>query len=392
MSIGSKILLTVMGTSVVLAAVVGTVVFYSLAQIGQAVEIVRLAEDLGTRLLKLENYQTAYAQEPSLTERRRINREWSSLEELIHSIQRLKLHSEEQRSFEVLWHEYRQTRQSLRAFLEADASQRKTMLGSLRRLEEQMRRRARGLATTGRSQVAAATQMAKGLIAVAFVAMTLIALWLGIRLALGISEPVRELVRLTNAIAEGDLQQHLDLSRRDELGHLARSFNRMTQKLREAQARLRATMVSKRLLGELIHDLGQRIEYSEAVMFATGQQFANRLAGSLQEFLTAFADQGLGRLELESVNPEEGEALFRGYNLFESTKPADYPQDHFTRGFLAQVLSQLVEEPMNCEEIACAAQGADYCQFMVFSAQGGIVSALARLDEIRVEETPAVTT
>ncbi|HIE52212.1 MAG TPA: HAMP domain-containing protein, partial [Armatimonadetes bacterium] len=368
------------------------VVFYSLAQIGQAVEIVRLAEDLGTRLLKLENYQTAYAQEPSLTERRRINREWSSLEELIHSIQRLKLHSEEQRSFEVLWHEYRQTRQSLRAFLEADASQRKTMLGSLRRLEEQMRRRARGLATTGRSQVAAATQMAKGLIAVAFVAMTLIALWLGIRLALGISEPVRELVRLTNAIAEGDLQQHLDLSRRDELGHLARSFNRMTQKLREAQARLRATMVSKRLLGELIHDLGQRIEYSEAVMFATGQQFANRLAGSLQEFLTAFADQGLGRLELESVNPEEGEALFRGYNLFESTKPADYPQDHFTRGFLAQVLSQLVEEPMNCEEIACAAQGADYCQFMVFSAQGGIVSALARLDEIRVEETPAVTT
>lgn len=51
-------------------------------------------------------------------------------------------------------------------------------------------------------------------------------------------KPVHRLVEATNIVATGDLTTRLDVKRKDELGHLADSFDSMTQKLAEAQQQL----------------------------------------------------------------------------------------------------------------------------------------------------------
>jgi two-component system NtrC family sensor kinase len=61
-------------------------------------------------------------------------------------------------------------------------------------------------------------------------------IWLLFEILVG--KPVRRLVEATNVVAGGDLTSKLDVTRDDELGHLANSFNDMTQKLVEVQQQL----------------------------------------------------------------------------------------------------------------------------------------------------------
>ena len=57
-------------------------------------------------------------------------------------------------------------------------------------------------------------------------------------LTLGITRPLRAMVEATDKIAQGDLDHRIGLDSRDEIGHLARSFDRMTEDLRKANANL----------------------------------------------------------------------------------------------------------------------------------------------------------
>src|SRR6266550_4540972 len=51
-------------------------------------------------------------------------------------------------------------------------------------------------------------------------------------LARGMTSPLRELARATAAMAKGDYSQRVRASSRDEVGELARAFNRMAVELR----------------------------------------------------------------------------------------------------------------------------------------------------------------
>lgn len=53
-----------------------------------------------------------------------------------------------------------------------------------------------------------------------------------------VHHPVQELVLGTKRIAEGDLEYEIVIRSRDEIGHLARAFNRMTKGLKETQFQL----------------------------------------------------------------------------------------------------------------------------------------------------------
>ncbi|HXF86051.1 MAG TPA: HAMP domain-containing protein, partial [Anaerolineales bacterium] len=58
-----------------------------------------------------------------------------------------------------------------------------------------------------------------------------IALFLGIFLSRTITRPIRELTRATQAISEGDFSQQVPVRTNDELGELARAFNKMSAEL-----------------------------------------------------------------------------------------------------------------------------------------------------------------
>jgi len=65
-----------------------------------------------------------------------------------------------------------------------------------------------------------------------------------------LSRPIVQLTEATGRVAQGDLDYHIDIVRRDEVGQLASSFNQMTASLKEAQDKLvrRETLAA---IGEL---------------------------------------------------------------------------------------------------------------------------------------------
>ncbi len=63
----------------------------------------------------------------------------------------------------------------------------------------------------------------------------LTAVWAAFVYAHRLVAPIRDLVKGTRAVAAGDYARHLPVRSHDEFGHLARSFNEMTQRLSQAR-------------------------------------------------------------------------------------------------------------------------------------------------------------
>ena len=75
-----------------------------------------------------------------------------------------------------------------------------------------------------------------GLFALTAVAAVSLVIWVLVQTLVG--KPVRRLVEATRTVAGGDLTSHIESHRKDELGHLAASFNQMTRQLAEVQQQL----------------------------------------------------------------------------------------------------------------------------------------------------------
>ena len=90
--------------------------------------------------------------------------------------------------------------------------------------------------------------------------VVLFALWWGLRMARGVTGPIRELAEGTQKVARGDLDVVVEETTDDEIGLLVRSFNRMTHDLREALQGLELSNT----------ELDQRRRYMEIVLRNVG--------------------------------------------------------------------------------------------------------------------------
>jgi two-component system nitrogen regulation sensor histidine kinase NtrY len=86
--------------------------------------------------------------------------------------------------------------------------------------------------------------------------VVLFAIWLGLRIAKGVTTPIRALAEGTAEVARGNLDVQVDPHSDDEVGFLVRSFNRMTRDLREARDGLELTNA----------ELERRRRYMEVVL------------------------------------------------------------------------------------------------------------------------------
>jgi two-component system, NtrC family, nitrogen regulation sensor histidine kinase NtrY len=84
----------------------------------------------------------------------------------------------------------------------------------------------------------------------------LFAIWWGLRMAKGVTGPIRALAEGTQKVARGDLGVVIEESSNDEIGLLVRSFNRMTRDLRDARSGLEHSNL----------ELEQRRRYMEIVL------------------------------------------------------------------------------------------------------------------------------
>lgn len=141
------------------------------------------------------------------------------------------------------------------------------------------------------------------------------------------------------------------------------------------------TAVTNRFVGQIFRELEAEFHIPDVARVAIGRKYADNFEGDLNNYLDMFRLQGLGTLTLESIDEQRGEIVFTGRDVFESYEAAEYPQDHFARGFLARAVSVLAGRPMNCEEVACQAQGAPECRFIVTPVTPGPIPNLRRLLE-----------
>lgn len=110
-----------------------------------------------------------------------------------------------------------------------------------------------------------------------------------------ILSPVTELTKAAEAITAGDYQQHLAINNRDEVGRLARSFNRMSVELVSRITELRER-------GEqMAAVLGGMVEAVVAVDNHVRIMFANDAAGQLFGFAS---DESRGRMLLSTIRDE----------------------------------------------------------------------------------------
>jgi PAS domain S-box-containing protein len=116
---------------------------------------------------------------------------------------------------------------------------------------------------------------------------------IGVVLAFYLSQllvkPIRQLLRVTKKVAEGDFSQVVTLRSRDEIGELAESFNRMVTSLEQGRAQLRESSQELRKTKETLENI---VQSSVDAIVATDPRgrinFANR---SMEEMIWGQAKQ-----------------------------------------------------------------------------------------------------
>lgn len=140
-----------------------------------------------------------------------------------------------------------------------------------------------------------------------------IALMLGIFLSRTLTRPIRELTQATHAVSEGDLSQHVPVRSNDELGELAKAFNRMSAELsRSVNSRKQMTAdIAHELRTPLSLILGHAEAVYDGVLPPTQENFeiireeATRLEHLVNDLrILSLADAGELTINLQTIEPQ----------------------------------------------------------------------------------------
>jgi len=140
-----------------------------------------------------------------------------------------------------------------------------------------------------------------------------IALLLGIFLSRTLTRPIRELTQATHAVSEGDFSQQVTVRSHDELGELAKAFNKMSTELsRSVNARKQMTAdIAHELRTPLSLILGHAEAVHDGVLPPTPENFeiireeATRLEHLVNDLRTlSLADAGELTISPQIIEPE----------------------------------------------------------------------------------------
>ncbi|HKY07949.1 MAG TPA: ATP-binding protein [Candidatus Binatia bacterium] len=101
-----------------------------------------------------------------------------------------------------------------------------------------------------------------------------------------IAGPINQLVTATKRIAEGDLISQLTIKSRDEIGELARSFNRMSEAIDQREGELRSHAEELDRLNRQLLSQQQRLEEINAELAAASRHKSQFLANMSHELRT----------------------------------------------------------------------------------------------------------
>lgn len=224
----------------------------------------------------------------------------------------------------------------------------------------------------------------------------LVALVLGAILARTLTHPLSELTVATNAMAGGDLNQHVTVRSKDEIGQLAKSFNQMSSDLaRSIQSR-------KQMTADLAHDLRTPLSilrgYTEGLkegrldgdpaLYEVMHDEVEHLQHLVEDLrMLSLADAGELTLNKRAVDPRAllertGLAYFvqaeqQGIAI-RVDAPEDLPSINVDTGRMTQVLNNLVSNALRHtqqgEVVLAASQEGDQVQLRVSDTGSGIAA------------------
>ncbi len=192
----------------------------------------------------------------------------------------------------------------------------------------------------------------------------IIALLLGIFLSRTITRPIRELTHATHAVSEGDLSQQVPVRSKDELGELARAFNKMSTELS------RSVNARKQMTADIAHELRTPLSlilgHAEAVHdgvlppsienFEIIREEATRLEHLVNDLRTlSLADAGELSISKQPIEPQrlilEVASLYQHQaqqkNISVETDVApDLPTIQADPGRMTQVLTNIMDNAL----------------------------------------------
>jgi two-component system sensor histidine kinase BaeS len=192
----------------------------------------------------------------------------------------------------------------------------------------------------------------------------LIALFLGIFFSRTLTRPIRELTRATHAVSNGDLSQHVPIRSNDELGELAKAFNKMSAELsRSVNARKQMTAdIAHELRTPLSLILGHAEAVHDGVLPPTRENFeiireeATRLENLVNDLRTlSLADAGELSIQLQTIEPQrllnEVSSLYqyqaqRKNISFELDIAPNLPSIEVDPGRITQVLTNILDNAL----------------------------------------------
>ena len=222
-----------------------------------------------------------------------------------------------------------------------------------------------------------------------------IALFLGIFFSRTLTRPIRELTRATHAVSEGNLSQHVPIRSNDELGELAKAFNKMSAELsRSVNARKQMTAdIAHELRTPLSLILGHAEAVHDGVLPATRENFeiireeATRLENLVNDLRTlSLADAGELSIQLQTIEPErlihEVSSLYqyqaqRKNISFELDIAPHLPTIEVDPGRITQVLTNILDNalrhtPEGGRVILAAREAADQVELSVQDSGPGL--------------------
>lgn len=131
-------------------------------------------------------------------------------------------------------------------------------------------------------------------------ALLLAAIWVGLRLAAGITVPIGKLAEGTVALASGNLDYRIDEKTEDEIGMLIDSFNKMTADLKNSRERLTQEVFYKETILSNI-DTGV-VSMDRSGKIATVNPAARKILDiNARDVLDKRYDEAFGFIDLEPV-------------------------------------------------------------------------------------------
>ena len=176
-------------------------------------------------------------------------------------------------------------------------------------------------------------QISRTIIGVAAIA-AIIAVLVAMQISRATTEPVKELTQMSKKMAEGELDQKIRISSKDEVGELAGAFNQMAANLKEMVALL--TTERDRMFAILSR-------MSDAIFVVDGDAKVTMMNREAEAIFKISQDKTLGRTFIEIVHDYELDELVK-HCLSTEEQQTGFVEDKSQKKFLRVIATPLQDE------------------------------------------------